>query len=47
MALYRHDEGIWTKHRAVNFGRLRFESTWVISAEPRHITHKADGTHGR
>jgi hypothetical protein len=40
MTLYK---GIWTKHRAINFRRLRFESTGVIAAEPRHITHKSDG----
>jgi hypothetical protein len=42
MALYRHNEGIWTNHSAVNYGRLRFESTGVITAEPRHVTHNAD-----
>jgi hypothetical protein len=47
MELYRHNEGIWTKHRTVNYGRLRFESTGVTTAEPRHITHKADDTQRR
>jgi hypothetical protein len=47
MALYRHNEGIWTKRRAVNYGRLRFESTGIIKTEPRHITNKADGTQHR
>jgi hypothetical protein len=43
MSLYRYNEGIWTNHRAVNYGSLRFESTGVVTTEPRHITHKADG----
>jgi hypothetical protein len=47
MDLYRHKEGIWTKHRAVNYGRLRFESTGVTTVELRHVTHKADGTQRR
>jgi hypothetical protein len=47
MELYRHNEGGWTNHRSVNYRRLRFESTGVITAEPRHITHKADGTERR
>jgi hypothetical protein len=47
MELYRHNEGIWTKHRAVNYRRLRFESTGVTMVEPRNITHKADGTQRR
>jgi hypothetical protein len=45
--LYRHKEGIWTKHRAVNYGRLMLESAGVTRAEPHHITHKTDGTHRR
>jgi hypothetical protein len=36
-----------TKHRAVIYGRLRYKSTGVTTAEPRHITHKADGTQRR
>jgi hypothetical protein len=48
MTLYRHKEGMWTKHRAVvNYGRLRFESTGVTTAETCHITHRADGTQRR
>jgi hypothetical protein len=47
MTFYRHKEGMWTKHRAVNCGHLRFESTGVSTGEPRHITHKADGTQCR
>jgi hypothetical protein len=47
MELYRHKDDIWTKYRAINYGRLRLESAGVTTAEPRHITHKADGTHRR
>jgi hypothetical protein len=47
MELYRHNEIIWTKHRAVDYGRLRIESTGVIMAEPRNTTKKADGTQRR
>jgi hypothetical protein len=35
------------KTYAINYGRLRLESTGVTTAEPRHITHKADGTQRR
>jgi hypothetical protein len=47
MELYRHNEGIWIKHRAANYGRLRFELIGVTTAKMRHITHKADGTQRR
>jgi hypothetical protein len=47
MSLYRYNDGVWKKHRAVNYGRLRFESTEVVMTEPRHITHKADGMQRR
>jgi hypothetical protein len=43
MDLYRHKEDIWKNHRAVNYGRLRFEYTGVTTVEPIHITHKAYG----
>jgi hypothetical protein len=47
MTLYRHKEGMWSKHRAFNYGRFRFKYTEVSTAEPCHITHKADGTQRR
>jgi hypothetical protein len=47
LALYRHNKGIWTTHRAINYGHLRFESTGVIMAETCHVTHKADGIQRR
>jgi hypothetical protein len=47
MTLYRHKKYMWTKHRAVNYGLLRFESIGVTTAEPCHITHRADGTQRR
>jgi hypothetical protein len=47
MTLYRHKEGMWSEHRAVNYGRLRFKSNGVSTAEPCHVTHKADGTQHR
>jgi hypothetical protein len=34
MSLCRYNEGIWTKHRAINYGRLRFELTRVEMTEP-------------
>jgi hypothetical protein len=27
LSLFRHYEGVWTKHRAITYGRLRFELT--------------------
>jgi hypothetical protein len=27
LSLFRHHKEVWTKHRAVNYGRLRFELT--------------------
>jgi membrane protein CcdC involved in cytochrome C biogenesis len=47
MSLCRYQKGIWTKHRAVNYGRLRFELTWVETTKPIYITHKANGTQHR
>jgi hypothetical protein len=47
MTLYRHKEGMWTTHGAVNYGRIRFESAGVTMAERFHITHRADGTQRR
>jgi hypothetical protein len=47
LTLYRHKEGMWSKRRAVNYGRLRLESTGVSTTEPCHITHKADDTQRR
>jgi hypothetical protein len=47
MSMYRYHEDIWTKQRAVNYGRLRFELTGAETTEPSHITHKADGTQRR
>jgi hypothetical protein len=42
-SLFIHHEGVWMKHRAINYGRLRFELTGTESVEPQRITHKADG----
>jgi hypothetical protein len=42
-SLFRHHEGVWTNHRAINYGRLGFELTGTATVEPRRITHKADG----
>jgi hypothetical protein len=47
LSLLRHHEGVWTKHRAINYGRLRFELTGTTPVEPRYITHKADGIQWR
>jgi hypothetical protein len=47
MSLYRYHEDIWAKHRAVNYGRLRFELTGVEMVEPSHITHNADNIQRR
>jgi hypothetical protein len=47
MTLYRHKEGMWTKHWAINYGHLRFEYTGATMVEPCHITHRADGTQRR
>jgi hypothetical protein len=44
MSLYRYHGCIWTKYRAVNYGRLRFKLTGVETTEPSHITHKAECT---
>jgi hypothetical protein len=43
LSLYRSYEGVWTKHRAINYGRLRIEITGITPEEPRRITHKAEG----
>jgi hypothetical protein len=43
LSLYRYYEGLWTKHKAINYGRLRLELTGTATEEPRHITHKAEG----
>jgi hypothetical protein len=42
-----NNKGIWTKHRAVNYGCLRFESAGVTTTEPRHVTHRSYGTQHR
>jgi hypothetical protein len=47
MPLYRYHEGIWTKHRAVNYGRISLKLTGVETTEPRRITHTSDVTQGR
>jgi hypothetical protein len=41
LSLYRYYEGLWTNHRAMNYGRLRFELTGIATEEPQRITHKA------
>jgi hypothetical protein len=43
LSLYTYYEGVWTKHMAINYRRLRFEITGIASEEPRCITHKAEG----
>jgi hypothetical protein len=43
LSLFRHHEGVWIKHRATNYGRLRFELIGTITEALRHVTHKADG----
>jgi hypothetical protein len=35
------------KHRAINYGRLRFELMGTATVEPRRITHKAEGVQQR
>jgi hypothetical protein len=47
VSLFRHHEGVWTNHRAINYGRLRFELTGTATVEPRCITHKAEGIQRR
>jgi hypothetical protein len=47
LSLFRHHEGVWTKHRAINYGRLRFELTGTATEEPRCITHEAEGVQRR
>jgi hypothetical protein len=47
LSLYRYYKGVWTKHRAINYGRLRFEITVTVSEEPRRMTHKAEGVQQR
>jgi hypothetical protein len=42
LPLFRHHEGVWTKHRATNYGRLRLELTGTTTEAPRHTTHKAE-----
>jgi hypothetical protein len=31
LSLYRYYEGVWTKHRAIDYGRLRFEMMEIAS----------------
>jgi hypothetical protein len=47
LSLYRYYEGLWTKHRAINYGRLKFEITGITSEEPRRNTHKDRGVQQR
>jgi hypothetical protein len=47
LSLFRHHEGVWMKHRAINYGRLRFELTVRATVEPRCITNKDDGVQRR
>jgi hypothetical protein len=47
LSLFRHHEGVRTKHRAINYGRLGFELTGTVTVEPRCITHKANGAQRR
>jgi hypothetical protein len=47
LSLFRHHEGIWMNRRDINYGRPRFELTGTATAEPRCITHKADGIQRR
>jgi hypothetical protein len=47
LSLYRHHEGVWTKHRAINYDRLRFKIMGAASEEPQRITHKAEGVNLR
>jgi hypothetical protein len=47
LTIYRYYEGVWKKHRAINYGRLRFELTGIASEEPRCTTHKAEGIQRR
>ena len=45
--IYRYHEGAWTNHRAINCGRLRFETEGTQAAAPRRMTHKAEGVQQR
>jgi hypothetical protein len=47
LSLFRHHEGVWTKHCATKYGRIRFELTGTTTEAPLHITHKADGIQRR
>jgi hypothetical protein len=47
LSLFRHHEGVWTKHQATNCRRLRFELTGMTREAPQHTTHKADGVQQR
>jgi hypothetical protein len=47
LSLFMHHEGVWTKHRAINYGRLRFELTGTTTEAPRRTTRKADGVQRR
>jgi hypothetical protein len=47
LSLFIHHEGVWTKHRAINYVRLWFELTGTATVEPRRIAHKAEGVQRR
>jgi hypothetical protein len=47
LSLFSHNEGVWTTHRATDYGCLRFELAGTTTEAPRHITHKADGVQRR
>jgi hypothetical protein len=47
LSLFRYYEGVWTNHRAINYGRPRFELKGTATEEPRRITQKAEGVQRR
>jgi hypothetical protein len=47
LSLFIQHEGVWKNHRAINYGRLRFELTGTATVEPQRNTHKAEGVQRR